>query len=104
MLKYVFSFVILFVLLLGCSKYRPLMTTTNFPSDGSKYRILGRVELKKKVNKSGFTLLLEEAIKKYPEADDAVNIVIDEYETKSILFWKTNYKYHMSGVAIDYLD
>ncbi len=90
------------LLIVGCSTYRPLTASTQFPADGSKYKILGRVETKKKVDKSGYTLLLKEAKKEYPEADDVVNIVIDSYEKPG--FFGKSYRYKMSGIAIDYID
>ena len=37
----------------GCSTFRPVETTAQFPADGSKYVILGRVEYAGKLSSSG---------------------------------------------------
>ncbi len=89
----------------GCSTFRPLENSANFPADGSKYRILGRVTLEGNLNKkgTGYNLLLEEAMKLYPEADDVVNIVIDA-EGKHFFKTTTMDYIIMSGIAIDYLE
>ena len=91
------------MILSGCTAIKPISSTTSFPADGSKYKILGRVEIAKKTNKSGYSRLIKEAKKKYPGTDDVINIVIDEYKT-SFLFFTTGANYIMSGIAVDYLD
>ena len=90
----------------GCSTFRPVETTAQFPADGSKYVILGRVEYAGKLSSSGagYTKLLEIAKAKYPNADDVVNIVMDAKYKKG-LFGGVTMKYIIiSGVAIDYLE
>jgi len=94
------------ILIAGCSTTRPVQTTAQFPADGSKYVVLGRVEYAGKVSSSGagYTKLLEVAKAKYPNADDVVNIVMDAKYKKS-LFGDVTMDYIMiSGVAIDYLE
>ncbi|UTC75961.1 hypothetical protein E4O03_04415 [Treponema sp. OMZ 792] len=89
------------VLVVGCSTVRPIETTAQFPADGSKYVILGRVEYKGKLSGSGggYTKLLEVAKEMYPKADDVVNVVIDGRGKKG------NYDYIiLSGIAIDYVE
>lgn len=91
------------MLLVGCSTIKPISSNTNFPADGGKYKILGRVEIDKKTTKSGYSRLLKEAKKQYPEVDDIINVVIDEHKS-SFLFFTTKAHYIMSGIAVDYLD
>ncbi len=92
-------------LLAACSTMRPVLTTAQFPADGSKYVVLGRVEYAGKVSSSGagYTKLLEIAKQKYSNADDVVNIVMDAKYKKG-LFGVTLEYIIISGVAIDYLE
>ena len=94
-----------FVLVVSCSTMQPVLTTAQFPADGSKYVVLGRVEYKGKSSGSGagYTKLLEIARQKYPNADDVVNIVMD-VKYKHGLFGSSVQYIIISGVAIDYLD
>ena len=94
------------ILVAGCSTTRPVQTTAQFPADGSKYAILGRVEYAGKVSSSGagYTKLLEIAKEKYPNADDVVNIVMDAKYTKGLFGEVTMNYIIISGVAIDYLE
>jgi hypothetical protein len=94
------------MLIAGCSTFRPVQTTAQFPADGSKYVVLGRVEYEGKVSSSGagYTKLLEVAKETYPNADDVVNIVMDAKYKKG-LFGGARMDYIIiSGVAIDYLE
>jgi lipoprotein len=90
----------------GCSTVRPVGTTAQFPADGNKYVILGRVEYQGKLSSSGagYTKLLEVAKEKYPNADDVVNIVMDAKYTKGLFGGATIDYIIISGVAIDYLE
>jgi len=94
------------ILVTGCSSMRPVGTTAQFPADGSKYVILGRVEYQGKLSSSGagYTKLLEVAKAKYPNADDVVNIVMDAKYTKGLFGGATMDYIIISGVAIDYLE
>lgn len=94
------------VLVVSCSTTQPVLTTAQFPADGSKYVVLGRVEYQGKTSGSGagYTKLLEIARQKYPNADDVVNIVMDVKYRKVGLFGSTVQYIIISGVAIDYLD
>ena len=94
------------ILVAGCSTFRPVQTTAQFPADGSKYVILGRVEYAGKLSSSGagYTKLLEVAKETYRNADDVVNIVMDA-KYKKDLFGGVSMDYIIiSGVAIDYLE
>ena len=90
----------------GCSTFRPVETTAQFPADGSKYVILGRVEYAGKLSSAGagYTKLLEIAKAKYPNADDVVNIVMDAKYKKGFFGGVTMKYIIISGVAIDYLE
>ena len=94
------------ILVAGCSTTRPVQTTAQFPADGSKYVVLGRVEYAGKASSSGagYTKLLEVAKEKYPNADDVVNIVVDAEYTKGLFGGETINYIIISGVAIDYLE
>jgi len=94
------------ILVAGCSTTRPIQTTAQFPADGSKYVVLGRVEYAGKASSSGagYTKLLEVAKEKYPNADDVVNIVVDAKYTKGLFGGETINYIIISGVAIDYLE
>lgn len=94
------------ILVTGCSSMRPVGTTAQFPADGSKYVILGRVEYQGKLSSSGagYTKLLEIAKAKYPNADDVVNIVMDAKYKKGLFGGATMDYLIISGVAIDYLE
>ena len=86
----------------ACSSVMPLTSDVNFPTDGSKYAILGRVTLESKAGKNSYNKLIEKAKEMYPEADDVVNIVVDAKE--SSFFGLKSYKYILSGIAIDYKE
>ena len=93
---------LLLVLTLGaCTSIMVPVTSNNtFPSDG-RYEILGRVSISTSKTESGYTKLLEEAKKQYPEADDVVNIMVDAKKT-TLFFLFTSYKYEMTALAVDY--
>lgn len=85
----------------------PVSEHSEFPADGSKYKILGRVIVDTDQNHSGYNLLIDAAKRKYPEADDVVNIIVDARKTTHTFFWffdDVRYTYTISGIAIDYLD
>ncbi len=87
----------------GCMTSRPIVNNASFPADGSKYVILGRVSVELDLAKSGggYTSLIKEAKKLYPNADDVVNIVMDGKGKRNgkVLRYVT-----ISGVAIDYKE
>ena len=88
--------------IMGCMSMVPISEHSTFPADGSKYRVLGRVTVNTTKTRSGYTRLIEEAQKKYPNADDVVNIVVDSKQSSFFFgLFKSN-TYIMSGVAIDY--
>lgn len=80
----------------------PISQNNQFPADGSKYTILGRVSLSTNASSKGaaYSLLLAEAKRIYPNCDDVVNIMVDA-KRKTIL-WSIKDTYEMTGVAIDY--
>ncbi len=87
---------------MGCMSMVPISEHSAFPADGSKYKILGRVQVETSKTRSGYSRLFEEAHKLYPSADDVVNITVDAKETKMFFgLFKSN-TYVMSGIAIDY--
>ena len=45
------------ILVTGCSSMRPVGTTAQFPADGSKYVILGRVEYQGQTGKGNFEVV-----------------------------------------------
>ncbi len=96
-----FGALIVIISITACtSSLVPISADTSFPS-GDKYEILGRVSISSGVSNSGYTKLLEEAKKQYPEADDVVNIMVDAKEKVFLLIFKS-YSYEMTGIAIDY--
>ena len=94
------------VLVVSCSTVRPVHASAQFPADGSKYVVLGRVQYKGRLDGAGagYTKLLEVAKAKYPNADDVVNIVMDAKYTKGLFGGATMDYIIISGVAIDYLE
>lgn len=86
--------------LISCTTTVPVTSNNNFPADG-KYEILGRVSIETEQTKSGYALLLAEAQKEYPEADDIVNIMVDAKRT-DFLFLFSEYTYEMTAIAIKY--
>ena len=86
--------------LTACTSMSPVEANTAFPADG-KYEILGRVSISTKQSSSGYTKLLAEAQRLYPETDDIVNIMVDAKVT-NFLFIFNFYKYEMTAIAVDY--
>ena len=87
---------------MGCMSMVPISEHSSFPADGSKYKILGHVQVETSKTRSGYSRLFEEAQKIYPGADDVVNITVDAKQTKLFFgLFKSN-TYVMSGIAIDY--
>ncbi len=93
---------ILFVAALFCAvfAFESCRTTTpgyehsQFPTDSSSYKVLGRVTVRFREGKAAYYKLVEEAQKKYPGTDDVVNIMVDVEDGKN---------YVMSGIAIKYV-
>lgn len=88
-------------LFVGCSTLQPVQGSNELPASNN-YRVLGRVEITTKDTKSGYTKLMNEAKKQYPEADDIVHILVDAKQTS--FFWSKSYTYVMSAVVIDYTN
>lgn len=86
--------------LISCTSTVPVTSNNNFPSDG-KYEVLGRVSIETEQTQSGYALLLAEAQKEYPGADDIVNIMVDAKRT-DFLFIFSKYTYKMTAIAIKY--
>lgn len=84
------------LLFVGCSTFTPMQGNNVLATDN--FEVLGRVTLEAATNKSGFTLLMDEAKKQYPEADDIINILVDG---KKGPFGKM--EYIMSAVVIKYV-
>lgn len=63
------------VVLAGCSTFTPIKEN-NVPLT-QNLTVLGRVKVEAKTEKSGYTLLMDEAKKQYPNADDILNILVD---------------------------
>ncbi|WP_191016003.1 hypothetical protein [Treponema zioleckii] len=59
----------------GCSSVVPLQG--NNTAATNQLKVLGRVTVERPTNKSGYTILWQEALKQYPEADDIINILVD---------------------------
>lgn len=78
---------------------QPVAENNSFPTN-VEYEILGRVSISTDQKKSGYSLLLEEAQRKYPAADDVLNIMIDAKVKNYIIFKK--YTYEMTAIAVDY--
>ena len=94
------------VLVVSCSTVRPVYTSAQFPADGSKYVVLGRVQYEGRLDGAGggYTKLLEIAKAKYPNADDVVNIMVDAKYKKSLFHEPVLTYVIISGVAIDYVE
>lgn len=84
----------------GCISMHPVSDAGSFPADASTYEVLGRVEVTASATKSGYSKLYAEAVKKYPNADDVVNVKVDYKRSTFLIF--TSQKYTMSGIAINY--
>lgn len=99
MKKFFIALLAAMLVFVGCATQAPLSANVNFPQDGAKYRILGRVTLDAKTGKAGYVKLLEKAKSTYPECDDVINIMIDATGSKG----KYTH-YLMTGIAIDYVE
>lgn len=85
----------------GCTTMNPVSDAGAFPSDSSTYEVLGRVELTTRAVNTGYSRLYNEAVAKYPETDDVVNVKVDYKE--SVFFFIFRFRtYTMSGIAINY--
>lgn len=89
------------MMLMGCMSMVPVSDNGSFPADSQTYTVLGRVEVEAAAQKSGYEKLYAAAVEQYPDADDVVNVKIDEKRT-TLLFIFTFYRYNMSGIAIKY--
>ncbi|MBQ7365963.1 MAG: hypothetical protein IKA80_10055 [Spirochaetaceae bacterium] len=87
------------LLFVGCSTFTPIQGSSVVVTAHTNFEVLGRVTLEAATNKSGFTLLMDEAKKQYPEADDIINILVDG---KKGPFGKV--EYIMSAVVIKYVS
>ena len=83
------------LLFAGCSTFTPMQGNNVLATDN--FEVLGRVTLESSTDRSGFTLLMDEAKRQYPEADDIINILVDG---KKGAFGKV--EYIMSAVVIKY--
>ena len=63
------------IALAGCASYTPLQS--NGATVTNSVEVLGRITVERETDESGYTILLEEALKKYPDADDVANVVVD---------------------------
>ncbi|MBQ1832778.1 MAG: hypothetical protein II563_11280 [Treponema sp.] len=79
----------------GCASYRPLLGGDNKVVK-SNVDVLGRVTVERETKQSGYTILLEEALKQYPNADDIVNILVDGKTLNGKQY------YIMSAVVVKY--
>lgn len=77
----------------GCMT-SPQIAQPVFPV-GIRYEVLGRVTIGGGSKQNGYVKLIQEAQKKYPEADDVVNILVDRT-------WDGK-RYALTGIAIKYL-
>lgn len=79
----------------GCASYTPVAGTNNTAAK-EDFVVLGRFEKEFKSKETAFTKLFAEAKKQYPEADDIVNLLIDEKTSGG------NKYYVMSALVIKY--
>ena len=78
----------------GCST-APIQGSSVVVTAHTNFEVLGRVTMEFRKNRSGFTLLMDEAKRQYPEADDIINILIDQRNGKKDI---------MSAVVIKYVS
>lgn len=84
------------VVLAGCSTFTPIQAVNNVPVT-QNVTVLGRVNVvEAKTEKSGYTLLMDEAKKQYPSADDILNILVDHRKGPGGEY------YRMSAVVVKY--
>ncbi len=86
------------LLFVGCSTFTPIQGSSVVVTAHTNFEVLGRVTVEARTDKSGFTLLMDEAKKQYPDADDIINILVDG---KKGLF---GMEYIMSAVVIKYVS
>ena len=86
------------LLFAGCSTFTPMQGSNVVVTAHTNFEVLGRVTVESRTDRSGFTLLMDEAKRLYPEADDIINILVDG---KKGLFGK---EYIMSAVVIKYVS
>lgn len=87
------------LLFAGCSTFTPMQGSNVVVTAHTNFEVLGRVTVEARTDRSGFTLLMDEAKKQYPEADDIINILVDG---KKGPFGKV--EYIMSAVVIKYVS
>ena len=76
MMKVICAAVFGAAVLASCSTFTPLQGT---PPVGvtANCIVLGRVTVTASTEKSGYTVLMAEALKQYPDAHDILNIIVD---------------------------
>ena len=84
----------------ACTSMTPVADHGAFPADAATYSVLGTVSLSASATNAGYSKLLKEAKKLYPETDDVVNVKIDRKTTVFLIFVFQTYE--MTGVAINY--
>ena len=87
------------LLFVGCSTFTPIQGSSVVVTAHTNFEVLGRVTVEARTDKSGFTLLMDEAKKQYPDADDIINILVDGKEGP---FGKM--EYITSAVVIKYVS
>ena len=85
---------LLFVLTGAGCMTTPQISQPVFPI-GIRYEVLGRVTIGGGSKQNGYTKLIEEAEKKYPQSDDVVNIQVDRT--------RDGKRFALTGIAIKYL-
>lgn len=88
------------LLLASCTTLVPVQGNNPIPSSVN-CKVLGRVKVEANSFNSGYNKLMDAALAQYPNADDIVDILIDEKST-TFLFIFRSYKYIMSAVVVDY--
>ncbi len=89
----VLAFAIIFA---SCSSTTPLQG--NNIAVTNNVQVLGRVTIERDTTESGYTILLKEALKQYPDADDIVNILVDGKTTGK------KQSYIMSALVVKYTN
>ena len=85
MKKKIFLFLFLSTLFVGCKTFTtPIQGNNVLATDN--FDVLGRVSLETNQLSSGYNLLMNEAKKTYPNADDIINILVDK-KSKKFLIW-----------------
>ena len=99
-IKAIILSLLLALVLVGCTTVQPVQGNTVLATDD--FEVLGRVTKECPLGEAGFTVLLEEAQRLYPEADDIINIIVDSKVTN--YFFTKQGSYIMSAVVIKYVN